>query len=73
MKIMQGNRVNMRQKANAVRQQIDWYTIIIPLAAVVFLGIIFMAYPEESSQILASIRKLLGDECGLYYAVLERV
>lgn len=70
MKIMQGNRVNMRQKANAVRQQIDWYTIIIPLAAVVFLGIIFMAYPEESSQILASIRKLLGDECGLYYAVL---
>ena len=70
MKIMQGNRVNMRQKANAVRQQIDWYTIIIPLAAVVFLGIIFMAYPEESSQILASIRKLLGDECGLCYAVL---
>lgn len=57
----------------APEKKLDWQTIIIPLAVVILLSVIFMVCPEQSSRILGMLRKIAGDECGLYYAVLGLV
>ena len=59
----------MKEKKN-LREQIDWFSTIVPLIGVVALCIIFMIMPGESSLILQDIRGFLGDECGIYYALL---
>ena len=59
----------MKEKKN-LREQIDWFSTIVPLIGVVALCIIFMILPGESSIVLQQIRGFLGDECGIYYALL---
>ena len=51
-------------------EQIDWFSTIVPLAGVVALCAVFMAMPEQSAWILQSVRGFLGDDCGIYYALL---
>ncbi len=53
-----------------LRKQIDWCSTIIPLAGVISLCIVFMAMPEQSAMTLQTVRSFLGDNCGLYYALL---
>ena len=59
----------MKEKKN-LREQIVWFSTIVPLIGVVALCIIFMILPGESSIVLQQIRGFLGDECGIYYALL---
>lgn len=58
------------KKENKHWKQLDWVVIGIPLMGVLLLCIVFMAFPEKSTVCLLVIRGLLGDELGIYYAVL---
>lgn len=58
------------KKENKLWKQLDWVVIGIPLMGVLLLCIVFMAFPEKSTVCLLVIRGLLGDELGIYYAVL---
>lgn len=51
-------------------KEIDWFSIIIPLVIVSLLCCVFMVLPGQSALILQAIRGFLGDECGLYYALM---
>lgn len=55
---------------NGLRNKIDWVTTLVPFIGVVALCVLFMSAPEESKMILESVRKFVGDDCGLYYAIL---
>lgn len=55
---------------NSLRTQIDWFSTLVPLAGVLVLAVVFMLMPEQSSLMLQTIRGFLGDEGGLYYALL---
>ena len=51
-------------------EQIDWFSTVVPLAGVMALCAVFMAMPEQSAVILQAVRGFLGDDCGIYYALL---
>ena len=51
-------------------EQIDWFSTIVPLAGVVAVCAVFMMMPEQSVLLLQTVRGFLGDECGIYYALL---
>lgn len=57
-------------KGKNLRKQIDWVSTLVPLVGVVVLCVIFMAFPEQSALVLGVIRGFLGDDCGIYYALL---
>lgn len=52
------------------KRRIDWITTLVPFFGVTALGALFMLLPDSSKAILESIRKFIGDDCGIYYAVL---
>ena len=53
-----------------LHQEIDWVSTIVPLLGVLFLGVLFLVIPEQSSLILGGIRTWLGDQFSIYYALL---
>ncbi|MCM1237176.1 MAG: BCCT family transporter, partial [Ruminococcus flavefaciens] len=53
-----------------LRNQIDWVSVIVPLIGIIVLCAIFMAMPERSMAVLQMVRGFLGDDCGIYYAML---
>ena len=53
-----------------MKTEIDWYAVITPLLGVVIISILFMVFPENSTETIQTVRVFLGDRCGLYYAVL---
>ena len=59
----------MSKNKNLIKE-IDWFSIIIPLIIVTLLCIIFMIFPGQSTLLLLTIREFLGNECGIYYALL---
>lgn len=59
-----------QQEGKKLTKQIDWSATLIPLAGVVAICLLFMLIPGESQIVLDTIRGYIGDECGLYYAVL---
>lgn len=59
----------MNRQTN-LKEQIDWFSIIVPLIGVVALCIVFIILPEQSSIFIQEIRGFLGDSCGIYYALL---
>ena len=50
--------------------KIDWTLTLVPFFGVAALATIFMLVPEDSKRILEAIRKFIGDDCGIYYAIL---
>lgn len=58
------------KNSEKLRDKIDWVSTLVPLLGVVILCIIFMTKPEQSAIILGIIRGFLGDDCGIYYAVM---
>ena len=54
----------------SLKGRIDWITTLIPFFGVAILCTLFMIMPEGSKTVLKSIRKFIGDDCGIYYAVL---
>lgn len=59
----------MKQK-QSLKGRIDWVSTIVPLVGVVVLGVLFMLLPGQSALVLNAVRSFLGDDCGLYYALL---
>lgn len=59
----------MKENAN-MKEQIDWFSIIVPLLCIIALCVIFMMMPTQSAIVLQVIRQFLGDDCGIYYALL---
>lgn len=53
-----------------MKKKIDWFSMIVPLVGIAVLSALFMILPDESSLILQSIRGFLGDDGGIYYALL---
>ena len=51
-------------------KRLDKALMVIPLAVVVCTCAVFLIAPEQSKQILDTIRAFLGDACGLYYILL---
>ncbi len=54
----------------SLKKQIDWVSTLVPLIGVVALCVVFMLLPGQSQMVLGAIRGFLGDDCGIYYAVL---
>ena len=54
----------------SLNRRIDWLTTFIPFVGVVTLCAVFMVAPENSKTVLEAIRKFIGDDCGIYYAIL---
>lgn len=59
----------MKEK-ESLKGRIDWITTLVPFFGVAVLGALFMVAPEGSKTVLEAIRKFIGDDCGLYYAIL---
>lgn len=58
------------EEKEIVGKRIDWVTTLVPFGGVTLLCLLFMIIPEESKYILESIRQFIGDDCGIYYAIL---
>lgn len=50
--------------------RIDWFSTIVPLIIVILLALVFFALPGQSAMVLQMIRGCLGDDYGIYYALL---
>lgn len=59
----------MKEEAK-LGKKIDWISTLVPLVGVVALCVVFMLLPGRSKVVLETIRGFLGDDCGLYYAIL---
>lgn len=53
-----------------LRDQTDWFAMIVPLCIIIILCVLFMVLPEQSTIVLQAIRGFLGDEGSIYYALL---
>lgn len=59
-------KTNEKQQAN----QLDWFTILVPLGIMLSMAVFFMIRPDESAAVLTVIRGFLGDDCSILYAVV---
>lgn len=57
-------------KEESLLRRIDWVTTIVPFVGMAALCAVFMLIPDGSKTVLESIRHFIGDDCGIYYAVL---
>lgn len=58
------------ESRESLKGRIDWLTTFVPFAGVAALCAFFIVAPESSKSILEGIRKFIGDDCGIYYALL---
>lgn len=64
-----GRKGNYEEK-DTLGKRIDWIVTLIPLLCISILFTIFVLNPAKSRLVLDAIRGFIGDECGLYYALL---
>lgn len=57
-------------KKEKLSTQLDWISMIIPLIVVSLICVVFIIFPVESKLVLSIVRGFLGDDFGLYYALL---
>ena len=60
----------MNKKVEGKSSNIDWIAMIVPLLGVVLLFVLFIALPEQSKNVLTSVRTFLGDDFGIYYILI---
>lgn len=51
-------------------KKLDWVTTIVPFVCVLILCLLFMVFPQKSTDVLSSIRFFLGNEFGSYYLLI---
>ena len=51
-------------------QDMDWFSIIVPLSVVILLCIAFFVNPAGSTFVLESLRHFVGDSCSVYFAAI---
>ncbi len=49
---------------------IDWITMILPLAFVAIMFAFIISKPQQSEYYIRIVRSFVGDDCGLYYQVI---
>lgn len=57
-------------KKDTLKRELDWVSMLVPLAIVLTVCALFMIFPEGSKLVLSVVRGFLGDDFGLYYALL---
>ena len=57
-------------KKKSVFADVDWISMIIPLAGVILLGVLFAVFPGGSKNFLDAVRGFIGDDMGLYYILM---
>jgi len=61
----------MNQETNTkTKSNIDWVAMIVPLCGVLLLFVLFVTMPEQSKNVLATVRNFLGDDFGIYYILI---
>ena len=53
-----------------LKGKIDWFSTVVPFIGVVLLCALFMLLPEQAERFLQQVRGILGNEGGIYYALL---
>lgn len=61
---------NNTENTPKLKDRIDWISTLIPPLIIVVLCILFFTIPKQSELALSTIRGFLGDDFGLYYAML---
>lgn len=56
-----------RDSGISLSRRLDWFITLAPFLCIVVLCVWFVRSPEQSTQLLASVRSLLGDQMGSYY------
>lgn len=51
------------------KKKIDWIITLVPVVMIVFISIMFFAMPEQSNDVLRSVRFFFGDTLGAFYIV----
>ena len=59
-----------RDSGISLSRRLDWFITLAPFLCIVVLCVLFVRSPEQSSQLLASVRSLLGDQMGSYYLLI---
>lgn len=59
-----------RDSGISLSRRLDWFITLAPFLCIVVLCVWFVRSPEQSSQLLASVRSLLGDQMGSYYLLI---
>lgn len=62
--------MNNELEKKSLRDEIDWIATLVPLFGVLFLGLLFLIFPDSSSAVLEGVRGFLGDQFSIYYAML---
>jgi len=57
-------------KNEKLMQSIDWVTTLIPLFVIVSLAVLFIFMPDQSTNVLISLRNFLGNQMGFYYILI---
>lgn len=52
------------------KREIDWMTMLIPFAIVVAMMAVFMIVPDQSKNVVDTLRGFFGDTIGIYYPIL---
>ena len=52
------------------KRKIDWTTMLIPFAIVIAMMAVFIITPDDSKNVVDSLRSFFGDTIGLYYPIL---
>lgn len=60
-------------KKNTLKKELDWVSMLVPLAIVLTVCALFMIFPEGSKLVLSVVRGFLGDDFGLYYNLTQNV
>lgn len=60
----------MNKKFTSDENRIDWIITLVPFLLIVFLCVLFFAFPDDSNVVLNSIRNFLGDSFGVYYLLI---
>lgn len=58
------------ESRESLKGRIDWLTTLVPFIGVAVLCVFFIIAPGNSKSVLEGIRKFIGDDCGIYYALL---
>ena len=67
---MEERKMSKETKKEGLIGRLDWFSMIVPLIGVIAMCIMFMVFPNESTAVLKNIRGFLGDDFGIYYAIL---
>ena len=58
---------------SSLSRQLDWNIILVPLAVILLLCGLFVAFPSASSLAIEAVRGFLGNQLGIFYIVIGLV